>query len=194
MAGIVSHEQKKEILIERITEQIESGNLTSFSLREIAKRLGLTTGAVYGYFKNKSELVEAVVRHITLKEMKPLQERFSLVMSRKEKFMMIIQHVKQTQDVLRRRYLLYINYRHENPQNESDDTFVDPVLNATDEYASLAAEQLEVSIEQGRFMMTFIIGFVLRNYLVFGGMDIERQAETMFQILFNTTDTLHAEC
>ena len=51
----------EQILDAAQAEFLEKGYQTA-ALREISKRAGVTTGALYGYFRNKEELFEALVR------------------------------------------------------------------------------------------------------------------------------------
>lgn len=48
------------ILSAAIQEFLEKG-FTSASLRNIAKKAGVTTGALYGYYDSKEDLFEALV-------------------------------------------------------------------------------------------------------------------------------------
>ena len=108
--------------------------------------------------------------------------------SRKQKFMLIVQLVKHTEDVLRKRYLLYANYRQDNPEAKQDAREVDPVFHATEAYTSLAAKHLELDRNKARFLLTHILGFAVRNYLVFGDMDFDDHAELLFKTLFPDED------
>lgn len=59
----MSNEEKttlQMILSAAIQEFLEKG-FTSASLRNIAKKAGVTTGALYGYYDSKEDLFEALV-------------------------------------------------------------------------------------------------------------------------------------
>jgi AcrR family transcriptional regulator len=56
-------EMEGRILDKALAELVERG-IAAFSMRSLASRLGLTPTAIYHYFRNKSELLEAVKRRL----------------------------------------------------------------------------------------------------------------------------------
>jgi TetR/AcrR family tetracycline transcriptional repressor len=68
---------KQEQIVAAALELLDSGGLSSLSLREIAKRLNIRAPALYWYFKNKEDLVDYMAEAILQSEFEDLRPRQS---------------------------------------------------------------------------------------------------------------------
>ena len=64
MPKIVDHDQKRIELLVPCLELFASRGFHALSVREIARTLDVTTGTLYHYFKNKTELFEKMLEHV----------------------------------------------------------------------------------------------------------------------------------
>ncbi len=60
----MGNEQTKEKLLVASIEEMQLHGITDFSLRRVAEKCGVSSGAPYKHFKNKNELVLESIRYI----------------------------------------------------------------------------------------------------------------------------------
>lgn len=64
MPKIVDHDARREELLEPCLELFASHGFHAISMREIARRLGVTTGTLYHYFEGKQTIFEQMIERI----------------------------------------------------------------------------------------------------------------------------------
>ncbi|MEO1057365.1 MAG: TetR family transcriptional regulator C-terminal domain-containing protein [Actinomycetota bacterium] len=64
MPKVVDHEQRRAELVDAAIDAIADVGLERVTLREIAQRVGATTGTIGHYFRDKDELLVATLHHL----------------------------------------------------------------------------------------------------------------------------------
>jgi AcrR family transcriptional regulator len=62
MPKIIDHEQMRYRILDESHRIFSEEGYQAISMRRLAERIGVTTGVLYHYFKNKEQLVQAVLR------------------------------------------------------------------------------------------------------------------------------------
>jgi AcrR family transcriptional regulator len=99
--GSYHHGNLRQALLEAARELINEAGVEALTLREVARRAGVTTGAPYHHFADKSELVAALARQSL--------EEFDRVASA------ALEEIDEPQEQLRAIGVLYVLYAVDHP-------------------------------------------------------------------------------
>ena len=74
MPKLVDHEQYREELLLKSFDLFASRGYANVTMREIARELGISTGALYHYFSNKQDMLEKMIEVIASREIQNILE------------------------------------------------------------------------------------------------------------------------
>ena len=114
MPKIVNHTEYREELLEKCFELFARSGFQSVTMREIGKKLGISTGTLYHYFPSKEEIFRQMLFQLSKKQVLILAERFGRTKSYEEKIQYLLQYIETNETFFQNVLFLIIDYYRQN--------------------------------------------------------------------------------
>ena len=175
MPKIVDHDRYRDELAYRSFNIIAKHGF-QIPTRDLARRLGVSTGTLYKYFKSKKRLLECIAHVMTkrnvaeilinIKDDTPLEERVNIVRN----FLM------KNQTYLENLLMLAFDYtRYDRKSNT--------LKKGMDNFRVAIAEHFTLEDEYGKFILIYLCGLILHGILFPEVTSIPKQAEAFKQFI-----------
>lgn len=179
MPKIVDHDVYRDDLIERYFDDFAQRGYSDVTMREIASKLGISTGTLYHYFPTKKNILEHMLQlasrrdisgaMASVQEDTPLEDRIRVFSS------YIMEKEQWFADIL----LLTIDYYR---QQHKDGGF--EMMNEADShYGNGVAEAFGLSEELGFFFTIFFNGLIFHRLAFPDSVSFEQQAELFIKVM-----------
>ncbi|WP_221226876.1 TetR/AcrR family transcriptional regulator [Paenibacillus baekrokdamisoli] len=146
-------------MLDRCFDLFANKTISSLTMREIAKQLGISTGKIYHYFPDKQQLFEQMVRHLTTKDI--FQSNFDISGNTSEQRLRhLFRYVLEQENNYTRKLLFIVDYyrstdlaaEHRNILHE-----------AVEQYIAML-QRIVPNREDAFFLLIIIHGLLLLRY------------------------------
>lgn len=109
---------RRQQIIDAAKSCIVAKGLPHFSIKDIAKEANLSTGVIYHYFENKSDLLVDVLKDSFSETEKLVQENVDIAQGYKNKMNAYLNTVAKVPEENRDFYIILLNYLSQAPYNK----------------------------------------------------------------------------
>jgi AcrR family transcriptional regulator len=184
MPRIIDHDGYRRELLSRCFHLFAERGYAGFTMREIAKGLGVSTGSLYHYFRGKKALFDQLVEYSSAREVERVTAELERVESRERRLELLLRHVAQHEDDFARRFLLLADHcRAHRAERQSRR---DALVEARDRYIEGLVRVLNVEPAVARFILVFINGIIFRRIFDAKHTSFEEQASLLLDLLRQT--------
>ncbi|WP_332330022.1 TetR/AcrR family transcriptional regulator [Paenibacillus sp. 481] len=169
MPKVIDHEQFRTELLERCFDLFANKAISSLTMREISKQLGVSTGKIYHYFPDKQQLFEQMVRHLTTKDI--FQSNFDISGNTlEERLRHLFQYVLEQENNYTQKFLFIIDYYR---STDLAAEYRNILHEAVEQYITML-QRIVPNREDASFLLVIIHGLLLLRYFDGG--------ETLFEL------------
>ena len=192
MPKIVDHDLMRATLMEKAFGLFARKGFHGVSMRDLSQELEVSTGTVYHYFTNKSELFAQMIKHLVQGDIQEVLAQVTEVESPQDRIAVVLNHVaiKETyfHNLL---FLLFDFYRDKREAVESDP--LAPTASFFSDSLTIYREAIEENLGHldkgtGQMLISVIIGTLVQRILDPTAMSLE----TM-EPYINSISDLHAK-
>ena len=182
MPKVIDHDQRRVALLEQSLQLFATHGYAGLTMRQIASRLGVTTGVLYHYFPSKEVLFEKLAEHLTEKDVLGALREAPLSGSREDRLRALMHFVEANEASFVQQLLLLVEiYR---VRDGDKTTTLQAVRKATAQYVTAVNQLLAFDDPAlARFVFIFIGGLVLQRYLDNAETSFSEQQEVLVQLL-----------
>ncbi|HPF21204.1 MAG TPA: TetR/AcrR family transcriptional regulator [Syntrophomonas sp.] len=179
MPKIVDHDAYRDKLIERYFDDFAQRGYSDVTMREIASKLGISTGTLYHYFPTKKNILEHMLQLASRRDisgaMAPINEDTPL----EERIRIFSSYIMEKEQWFADIVLLTIDYyRQQNKEGGFE------IVNEADShYGNGVAEAFGLSTELGFFFTIFFNGLVFHRLAFPDSISFEEQAELFIKVM-----------
>lgn len=162
MPKIIDHKQFRGKLLEGSFKLFSQKGYANVTIRSIARELGVSTGSLYHYFKNKEDILEQMFAYIRQRNFGGYLSRIDGIDDLDERLRLITDywkdHMNEYQDLM----LLAIDYhRHHGRSKRARKIFNDFATY----YIYVLSETFQITHEAAETFCTYLIGMVWTSLL-----------------------------
>ncbi len=179
MPKIVDHDVYRDDLIERYFDDFAQRGYSDVTMREIAAKLGISTGTLYHYFPTKKNILEHMLQlasrrdisgaMTSIQEDTPLEDRIRVFSS------YIMEKEQWFADIM----LLTIDYY----RQQHKDSGFEMMNEADSHYGNGVAEAFGLSEDLGFFFTIFFNGLIFHRLAFPDSVSFEQQAELFIKVM-----------
>nr|WP_269671038.1 TetR/AcrR family transcriptional regulator [Paenibacillus sp. 481] len=156
-------------MLERCFDLFANKAISSLTMREISKQLGVSTGKIYHYFPDKQQLFEQMVRHLTTKDI--FQSNFDISGNTlEERLRHLFQYVLEQENNYTQKFLFIIDYYR---STDLAAEYRNILHEAVEQYITML-QRIVPNREDASFLLVIIHGLLLLRYFDGG--------ETLFEL------------
>ncbi len=179
MPKIVDHDKYREELLGGCFELFSDKGYANVTMRQIAKQLGISTGALYHYFPTKQSILDQLFQYMGKKDVEEAVMATSVSGSFEERIQLFLDFFRAKESVFGKMLLLSIDFVRAHDTGESRQT----ARQWLDYYTRNMAVYLELPTQIAEFMATFLGGLVYQNRLVPGSVPLQDHLDLLKEIL-----------
>lgn len=134
--------------------------LHSFSVKDIAKQAGVSTGVIYHYFKNKDDLLAQVLRHVFNKTHQAVMEKVDHLQEFRQKLEAYLTEISRVPTENGEFYRVFMNYIGLAPYHEEvhhiTKRFIGNIQNYIEEIIGLGVRQGRVAPDKQQVLAPIV--------------------------------------
>lgn len=162
MPKIVNHEEYREELLTRSFELFARKGYDSVTMREIAKELNISTGTLYHYFADKSEIFRQMLEYLSRNRVLQIMGGLDRVDQSKDKLLALIQNVLSAEKFFQDLLFLLFDYLRKNNSTDPEN-FIQPII-------AYFNKSIQKSLgidneEQSGLLLNFLIGLIIQKMM-----------------------------
>ncbi len=185
MPKIVDHDEYRKELLLRCRDLFSKKGYAGITMREIARKLKVSTGTLYHYFPTKQAIFEQIfAQEMTMdaaEAISGIKDHFT----RRERLTTVSDHWEEKRDYYHNIVLLAVDFF------RSQDTEVSrKVLDEYSQYyRDIMAENMDIPHSVATLGFVFIIGLMYHDLLDPGGVDFRRYLDLFMDMVMNYCET-----
>ncbi|MBI9077309.1 MAG: TetR/AcrR family transcriptional regulator [Desulfatibacillum sp.] len=179
MPKIVDHDKYREELLGGCFELFSDKGYSNVTMRQIAKELGISTGALYHYFPTKQSILDQLFQYMGKKDVEEGVQATSLSGSFEERIGLFLDFFRAKESAFGKMLLLSIDFVRSHDTMEARQT----ARQWLDYYIRNMAVYLRLPSQMAEFMATFLGGLVYQNRLVPGSISLREQLDLLKDVL-----------
>lgn len=173
MPKIVDHDARRTELLNEALPLFANAGYTGLSMRSLAAGLGVSTGTLYHYFPNKSDLFTAMMRSIAAHNIAAVLSDLVPDSSLEERAALLRAFVVANADTLRQSLWVAIDFAR--AEGEAASTLLGELLAGY--RAALTANLAQGNEAVGANLLHLVLGILVQQGLRPGAVDIEEQLQ-----------------
>lgn len=163
MPKIVDHEEKREDILNRCFELFARRGYGAVTMREIARRVGVSTGTLYHYFPAKNELFQQMFRLMSRRDTLRAERELALESDYRARLRRLVRFVSINAEHFQNLLLMALDYHRRHGHEAASRRFIRETLAF---YRQVLREQLglrETGLE--RVIFSCLIGMLVQQML-----------------------------
>ena len=189
MPKIVNHGQRRKELLSRCVDLFSNGGFSKLTMREIAKRLNVSTGALYHYFPKKKALIEQVFQYITEQNINKTDEQTISPETFEQRLKLFFDLIKDKDANLQNLLLLSLNFSHRSSNNNIGQAMHDNI----EHYQKKVQQILKLPESLALLVFNFLNGLALQEEICSNPASRNKQIEIFRDMLINYLEKHDAE-
>ncbi len=169
MPKIIDHEARRREIFEGSLALFSQHGFSGLGMRQLAAALGVSTGSLYHYFPNKSDLFEGMLRHLATGHVAQAIEAIGSLDEPKLRLEAVRAFIVSQADRIRAVLWVAIDYRR--AMGEAGEALVSDVFGVYE--AGIAEYLTEGDRERARAMLSYVMGALVHSGLAASPADIE---------------------
>ncbi len=163
MPKIVDHARKREQILKRCFDLFARRGYAAVTMREIALKVGVSTGTLYHYFPAKNDLFQQMFELMSRLDARRAEREIGAAPDRKERLRRLLRFVAVNSKHFQNLLLMALDYHRRHAENASARRFLTA---AAAYYRKALREQLELA-EAGldRLIFSCLLGSLLQQML-----------------------------
>lgn len=178
MPKIIDHDEHRKVLLKTCFDLFAQKGFRNVTMREIAKEIGVSTGALYHYFPTKEHILEQMFAWAVEDDIEAYGRRAPSAQALPERLGSFLQYWLGNERYYQNLLLLALDQLRTRPA-ESVRIFQDFV----DHYRAAVANILGASPRVSDFIITYLLGLVVRSVLTHRPFASAEQAAFMRDVL-----------
>lgn len=165
MPKIVDHTEMRRDLLKKSFDQFALKGYRGVTMRGLAKSLGVSTGALYHYFSDKTDLFAQMLSQFAAENVQEALINIKDDDLPHERLRKLFEFIEQNSDYFRKLIYLFIDINRSEPQTEYDEEIpsIDKSAVLFQEVIKLYCDAIETHVgcnikNSGKILMTYIIG------------------------------------
>lgn len=168
MPKIVDHDQMRKQLLSQSFDFFAYQGYKGVTMRNLAKELNISTGTLYHYFANKSDLFTQMLQLLAFQDVNEVVSRLGDGTNSAHHMSVLLSYVGEKEDYFRKLILIFCDLLRTDaaPSNGQGS---DPILSelsayfseVTNIYAEAIDKHLGLSQKVGQMVLSFVIGQLL---------------------------------
>jgi AcrR family transcriptional regulator len=161
MPKIVDRDVYRKQLLEESFELFAELGYSNISMRQLAQRMGVSTGTLYHYFSSKEAMFLQLVEELIQKDIAQFLDRYQTVPKDfKSRVRSICDFTKENRDYFTKQLLIWMDYYQ---QHRPAQTIDNPLFDRLDRQTIRAtADYLQIdNLAIAEYILTFINGLIL---------------------------------
>ena len=189
MPKIVDRDKYREELLLRSFDLFASRGYANVTMREIARKLDISTGTLYHYFENKQTILQKMIEIIALQEIKRVLDIVYKTEKIDKRVTIYLNYFKEREDFFEKLLLLLLDFKKFCVSDEYQqflNKFADIIFNHV-------AEGVSTDKTFGTLAFIFLVGVGYMRMIVPDEIDIDKQFKLIKKIslmYLNDTSTL----
>ncbi|ACL06568.1 TetR/AcrR family transcriptional regulator [Desulfatibacillum aliphaticivorans] len=179
MPKIVDHDKYREELLGGCFELFSDKGYSNVTMRQIAKRLGISTGALYHYFPTKQSILDQMFQYMGKKDVEEVTQAPSLSGTFEERISRFLEFFQVKESAFGKMLLLSIDFVRCHDTAQARQT----ARQWLDYYIRNMAVYLGLPSQVAEFTATFLGGLVYQNRLVPGSVSLPDQLALLKDVL-----------
>ncbi|MBI1319986.1 MAG: TetR family transcriptional regulator [Candidatus Hydrogenedens sp.] len=162
MPKIIDHDVMRAELIGGSYALFARDGFHAVTMRQLAKELGVSTGTLYHYFENKSDLFMQMFRHLVERDIGDALAKVADAHTPIERVRGFFEYVQEREEHLRRMVVLFFDFqRQQSGQHDAPQDFLRVMIRA---YRETITSNLGVSdMRLGHMAMSLILGTLMQR-------------------------------
>lgn len=183
MPKIVDHDQKRADLLQGCFGLFAKRGYASITMRAIADALGVSTGTLYHYFKNKDVLFEQMVEHLGQRDVTIAREEIEQAPTPFAKVETLLQFVESNEEHFQQMLLIALDYTRQTKKSAQGSN---PVEQIVIRYTEAIEDVLSLEgTGMGKALFSFMAGIICQR-LFAGSLGGVADYRGVFQLLAGT--------
>jgi AcrR family transcriptional regulator len=162
MPKIIDHDAMRAELIGNSYALFARHGFHAVTMRLLAQELGVSTGTLYHYFHNKSELFLQMFRHLVERDIREAVERVAEATTPLARLRLFLDYVEGKEEHLRRMLVLFFDYQRQRGENgDGPQEFFRDMIRV---YRDTITENLGVADARlGHMVLSLILGTLVQR-------------------------------
>ncbi len=161
MPKIVDHDSHREEMLDRCFDLFAEKGFGNVTMRDVARELDVSTGALYHYFENKQAILEQMLILQGRRDVEEALRRMAVTGSFEERLKIFFDFFKDSEARFRKLFMLSLDFLR-NAKSESSRSIV---YRWAEYYVSNMEKYLSIPKEMAQFIIVFFNGVVYQAML-----------------------------